>query len=332
LVLVLSLGGCSSQADSKEGETVVPSPSQNPSGLLSRLPGAANLRFGVYVYRRTLDRYVGRESALALRCAEAGIGEVYLAFSNQRYSANDAEYLKSIRATVASFHEKGIQVHALALDDPKLVFDDAKAVQIVKHVLSYNAGSPENARFTGICADIEPHILKEKNQPVHGSFPIVWSTETYGIGGPNDQLVGKSIRVIDVICKASSGLPVSQAVAATIYRRLKRGELSCGTPTDYLNAGCRFLLLMAYSNQANKVVSHSMPFLQDSPKPNSVMVAVKTSSQTTGDEGPKTTFAGLDRKQFLLKVETILETCTCQPAFRGIAFFEYDGFEAILDK
>jgi hypothetical protein len=301
------------------------------TGALRLLSGSKGLRFGVYMYRRTLERYAGKEEELVVRCVNAGIDEVYLAFSSRRISEGDADYLQSLRTLVSAFRKAGIESHALALDDPKLVFDPEKAGRIVETVASYNAAVPEDARFVGIAADIEPHALKEKNKTRHGDFPISWSTETYGIGGPNDRLVRKSLEVLEVVCKKAGTLPVSQAVAATVYRHLKRGGLSSGTPAEYLKAGCRFLVLMAYSNQANTVVNHAMPFLQDTPAPASVMIAVKTGSQATGDDGPTTTFSGLDRKQFLLKIETILETCSRQSALRGVSFFEYDGFEKILD-
>ena len=344
IIILLVFYGCHSGKADPHKSTTVTSSKTGKSGTLSQMPikslsslkHAKNLKFGVYIYRKTIEHYRNRQKELVKTCQTLGITEVYLSFSNKSFTAaTDSNYTRDLSKQIKIFHQHKIMVYALTLDNPLLIFDSNKAAKIVGNVLKFNQSVPADSRFDGISADLEPHMLKQKNPRYRGKTSRYWNRDHYGKNKDNEFLLQQTLKLIHKIAAEKTSLTLSQAVVYAFFSHYSRGELPSGKPGNFLKAGCDFILLMIYQNRIDKIISKAGKFFNaaaSSLPDKSVMITVKTSINTHGGEGSRTSFAGSNWTTFTADLQKLCDQLKDHKALRGIAFFEFNGLEQLRQK
>jgi hypothetical protein len=297
-------------------------------GRMSELKGLANVgELGVYIYSRTLDSYAGKHKDLAGRCAALGITEVYLSFSSKR-GGKDKQYQKKIQRFIGALHESGILVYASFLDHRILVGEKSLG-EALQGFEAYNKSSLKSSRFDGICADIEPHIVK-KGRGFPETFKPRWDGKNgYGKGLDNDLLVKKTITLLEEARETLPDITFAQSIPHFFHHHAVDGDMEKGSVSDFLKP-CDFVVLMAYSDQSKKIFNYAQDELKDNKKRRSVMIAIKTSIKTKGGGGDSTSLHGEGWKNMILSLKEVIKSANKHSSFRGISFFEFEGLEIML--
>lgn len=291
------------------------------SDYLSKI---GNYSVGVYIYNRTIEKYQNKPEELIKTCSEIGINEVYLSFSRKRFNTRFSQYKKLLNGFIKRFHQAKIKVYALSFSTPTIIFNERKTTDIISTILAYNDSSDEFSRFDGITADLEPHMLKESKK--WGKTPFYWTKDGYK--GDNLKLLNLTFDVLRLIRKNTGTLQLSEAVPAFYLNNFEEKHLL----NQFINTGCNYVILMAYNRKTDKIIKMGKKALSSSTKPNSVVICVKTSIDTKGGGGGATTFHGITRVEMIKNIKRIVETLKGHAAFKGIAFFEYEGLINIWNK
>ncbi|MFT5882744.1 MAG: hypothetical protein ACI9FG_001251 [Crocinitomicaceae bacterium] len=287
------------------------------------------LDLGVYIYSRTLDTYVGKHKSLSERCSALGITEVYLSFSSKS-GMKDKKYQAKIQQFIGAFHEVNILVYASFLDH-RILVGEKSLDESLQGFKSYNKSSKKSMRFDGICADIEPHIIKiGRNFPK--TFKPRWDGKNgYGKGLDNDLLVQQTISLLGDVREALPDISLAQSIPHFFHHHAVNGDMEKGRVSDFLTP-CDFVVLMAYSDQSKKIFSYSKDELKDNKKKKSVMIAMKSSIKTKGGGGDSTSLHGAGWKNMILSLKDVIKNANKHSSFRGISFFEFEGLETMLTK
>jgi hypothetical protein len=282
---------------------------------------------GVYIYSRTLDTYAGQYKNLAERCTALGITEVYLSFSSKS-GRSDKKYQKKIQQFIGALHKQNILVYASFLDH-KILVGEKPLGEALQGFEAYNKTSPKSTRFDGICADIEPHIIK-KGRDFPETFKLRWDGKKgYGKGLDNDLLVQQTISLLEEVRKTLPDIAFAQSIPHFFHHHAVNGDMEKGRVSDFLKP-CDFVVLMAYSDQPKKIVKYARDELKDNKNKKSVMVAVKTSIKTKGGGGDSTSLHGAGWKKMILSLKEVIKDASKHSSFRGISFFEFEGLETML--
>ncbi|MCP4179220.1 MAG: hypothetical protein GY756_15785 [bacterium] len=282
-----------------------------------------NYKMGVYIYNRTIEKYHNNPEAIIDSCMEIGINEVYLSFSDNRYKKQHSTYKQLLNSLISAFHSKKIKVYALSFGTPTLIFKAYSLDRKLKNILKYNTESPKSAGFDGISADLEPHMLKENSK--WGKLPFYWSKTGYN--STNLNLLDLTLKACKTIKSKAGNLTVNEAIPSFYIKNFKTDIIN-----DFLNNGCDFIILMAYSRKLWKIIDMSTKALHSTNNNKSVMICIKTSSNTKGGGGEKTTFSGISKNELIKNIEHIIQTGSRFKSFRGVVFFEYDGLEKIWNS
>ena len=184
-------------------------------------------------------------------------------------------------------------------------------------------------------ADLEPHTLKSENEQAPEGLDIYWdSNNHYGIGKENDQLLKRTLNILQRASFELSPLKLKESISFLYQPKYDEGRLSYGSTTQFLQQ-CESVHVMAYYNRAEVIWNRSLPLLEDANKlyKNAVSVCVKVSVNTYGDEGNENT--SLQPKGWKYLIETLSDIYARgnqHPSFRGMDFFEYDGLEIMLEN
>ncbi len=290
-------------------------------------------RSGVYIYqKRSVSDYQQNPEKLAARLALLGFTDIYLGLNRWLNSGNRDEE-KWLTAFNTTAHNFGMKVHILTLSSSKLWVDNKRIYEDIKSVIDFNYTNKKEVRFDGISADLEPHIMKKGH--VERPKDLLWEwhgTDNYGVGKDNDKLCE---RMVDVMARArkemGKKLEFSQAQGFFIQGRYDKGELSWGSAHQMLKHVDQ-LIVMAYNYRPQRVLEMALPTLENAKNfPRSVSVAVKTSLDTYGSEGPVTSFQPQGWDYMIDGINFLVERASVYPSFRGIDVFEYQGLEKMWD-
>lgn len=297
-------------------------------------------RSGVYVYqKRTIEDYRKNPEQLAARLAILGFTDIYLGVGKMLDEGNvdDEKWIFNFNSTA---HKFGMKVHVAGLSSSKLWVDNNRIIDDCNSIVNFNYTNKKASRFDGVTADLEPHIMKKTFVERPKEMLLEWhGTDNFGIGKDNDLLCK---RMVEVIGKAKKELgkefELSQAQGFFIQGRYDKGDLSWGSAQQLLKS-CNWLVVMAYNYKPQRVLEMARPSLENaSGSPKSISVAIKTSLDTYGSEGPVTSFQPQGWDYLINGLTYLIENGSKYTAFRGIDIFEFQGFEkmwngtAIEDK
>lgn len=284
---------------------------------------AAKYRNGAYVYSSMLTKYASNPSKLASRLYVLGYRDVYLSPGKSKIQSADS-WLKSFNEAC---HSYGMRVLAIRISDNSLLVKASDVDSEVSLIKDYNAKVSAAQRFDGISADLEPHTVHGSNIP--SGMTLSWdSSNNYGIGKDNDQLLKLTL---DVLSRASSklsgtGLSLCEAVNYSFQSNFDSGKLSWGSTPQFLEA-CDYIIVMAYLNTMESVWSKSEGCLKAADKKESVSIAVKTAvnSSDSSTLQPKGWNYLLETMSYLVK------KASSYASFRGIDMFTFEGLETMWE-
>jgi hypothetical protein len=281
---------------------------------------------GVYVYARTMETYLGKYEDLVGKMQQLGISDIYLSFGKR--NLQDPAARGNLRAFLRAAHQRGMRVEAATLTEMDVYFKKELVEENLGEVLKFNETSASVAeRFDGISLDVEPHMLKE-GRTIPKDYPWRWNSETgKGPGKANDRLMGETMDILARAKNAARGLPLSEAVAQFFHDRVMSNELTVGRTTDFLKYADK-LIIMAYSSQAEKIASYVAEELKATRQEKCLVVCVKTSANTfQGGDNATTSLSPEGWDKAIEKIRSVIASSQSSPAFRGIAYFEYQGLE-----
>lgn len=295
---------------------------------------------GVYIYqKRSVKDYEKAPAQLAARLAILGFTDVYLGASRMMENGNVDEE-KWIIDFNTNAHKFGMKVHIGSLSSSKLWVENKRIIENCNTVINFNYSNKKVARFDGISADLEPHIMKKGF--IERPKELIWEwhgTDNFGIGKDNDMLCKRMVEVMEKSKKElGTELALSQAQGFFIQGRYDKGELAWGSAQQLLKS-CNWLIVMAYNYKPERVLEMARPSLENAKDfPKSISVAIKTSLDTYGSEGAVTSFEPQGWNYLINGIDYLMKNGSTYNAFRGIDIFEFQGFEkmwngtAIEDK
>ena len=298
------------------------------------------LRSGAYIYSRTMHYSaqdpIGNADTLIARAALLGLTDLYMSTPKAMVNGSDNNARTWIRAFNAKAHKEGIKVWALRffnLSDYNSNNDFTRIDGECDALIAYNNAVAEDERFDAYSADYEPHNLKASYSPWPSGLPQTsdyqWNSTTgYGIGGPNDRLLGLTYNMLSRMrAKLGEKAEINEAIAVMYQSRFDNGTLSNGG-TSQLLIPCSSIIVMAYLPTAQQIWNKSVPMLDDAKEhPRSVSICIKTSVNSANSEtlSPRTW-------DYMLQCVNYLNDDAQggnKAAYRGVDFFEYDGLEQI---
>ncbi|MCF7791956.1 MAG: hypothetical protein K9M56_08165 [Victivallales bacterium] len=282
---------------------------------------------GVYIYSDTIKKYNDNFRDLTETVDNIGINEVYLSFSDLSYERNKVKYKEKLNKLIRLFHKKNIDVAALSFGTPTLIFDKNRLREKSNNITEYNASSPKTSRFDAVTADLEPHMLKEHSR-WKDKTSIYWTKNGYRTN--NLKLLEKTFSALKNIKAGINKMPLSEAVPTFYLKHFGTAD-NMSLLAKYNNHGCDYVILMVYSNNFEKIVRFSKKALRSTEVKNSVVICVKTGKNTSGGGGSKTTLSGMNRDEFVNKMNNLIKLLNKYKSFRGISFFEFEGFIDILN-
>lgn len=292
-------------------------------------------RNGIYVYSKTIDKYLDAPEKLAARIILSGFSEVYLSTPKSTLCTIQSANFQWMRTFISFLHTYNIQVFALLLSNPRLYTNQDLLFEDLGNLELYNQTVHNSEKLDGVMADLEPHTLKSENEQAPEGLDIYWdSNNHYGIGKENDQLLKRTLNILQRASFELSPLKLKESVSFLYQPKYDEGRLSYGSTTQFLQQ-CESVHVMAYYNRAEVIWNRSLPLLEDANKlyKNAVSVCVKVSVNTYGDEGNENT--SLQPKGWKYLIETLSDIYARgnqHPSFRGMDFFEYDGLEIMLEN
>lgn len=258
---------------------VAPAPSRWTQPATLPAAKAWRPRMSAYVYTCVLEAFAGAPDLLAAELAAADVVRVRVTAKPQGY-AGDPAAVASAKAVNRALHARGIEVLALFLQDASVLGDPDKARARTHALLDFQegvfGGIQPAERFDGLDLDVEPH-----QHPAWGSD---WTV--------NDALVLDLLEVVAAVRGAvvrrlgtgADALPISVAVPHWLHDRVLSGDLTVGTPTDFLQAGARVVSLFDYDDDLADLVARAAPEVADVQVPRSLEIVLKTVDDGLDDQ------------------------------------------------
>lgn len=292
-------------------------------------------RNGIYVYSQTISKYLNTPEKLAARIILLGFKEVYVSTPKSALTTTNSTNFQWMNTFISSLHTHKVKVFALLLSNPQLYVDPNLIYEDLENLSFYNTNVNSIEKLDGIMADLEPHTLKQGAEQTPKGLDIYWDSDHhYGIGQENDQLLKRTLTILQRASFDLSPLSLKESISFLYQPKKNENLLSYGSTTLFLQH-CESVHVMAYYNRAEVIWNRSLPLLEDADKvyKKSVSVCVKVSVNTYGDEGNENT--SLQPKGWSFLIETLSEIYNRgnqHPSFRGMDFFEYNGLEIMLDN
>lgn len=288
------------------------------------------LRSSVYIYQSiTIKKYLNNPRDLVEKLTMLGFTDVYISYDKPSRSPHIPKswYLTFNKLA----HKNGITIHALSLSNLRLYVSDEPINNALEEVKEFNNSVDASQRFDGISADLEPHLLKVNSIDRPKGLTLAWQ-QKYGIGGDNDLLLKRTVEVMALAKKEMGSLILNQALGFFFQHPYDTGLLSWGSAHQFLQH-CDYVVVMAYNYRAKRVIEMATPILTaavDYPK--SVSIAVNTSLNTLGDEGPLTSLQPQGWDNLINSLEYIITEAKKFHTFRGLDVFEFGGLEIMWES
>jgi hypothetical protein len=178
-----------------------------------------------------------RESATALfdRLARHDARIVYVTVPIREGAVEQPDRLGDF---IASAGSKGIAVWVV-LGDPHAVLPSERArfAQWAQIYAAYNVASPPERRLAGLQLDIEPYLL-----PGYAQDPAAWDAAY--------------VEAVNLIAKATAGLPVEVAVPVWFGSAIRQGRV-----LDRLAPDIQTIAVMDYRTDERQIIDDAVPFL-----------------------------------------------------------------------
>jgi len=290
---------------------------------------------GVYIYRKTINdsQYADNPEKLAARAALLGFTDVYLGASTLIRN-KEKKQLEWVRRFNTAAHKYGLKVEVLNFSNTKYLYASPPPVaRFTDEVEDYNNSVKVAERFDGLSADLEPHIMKKGHPERPANLLYEWDGENgWGKGKDNEMLQKLTLDAIASARKyLGNKLLFNQAIGSFVQKRYDKGETKWGSAHQYLKY-CNWLIIMAYNYKPESVFSMSEPTLINAEEfPKSISIAIKTSLDTYGSEGPVTSFMPQGWDYMINGISYIIDKASAYPSFRGLDIFEWKGFEEMWD-
>lgn len=290
---------------------------------------------GIYVYSQTVSKYLNAPGKLAARIILSGFNEVYVSTPKSALCTINSANFQWMRTFISSLHAHQVKVFALLLSNPRLYANQDLLYEDSGNLEFYNKNVTDAERLDGIMADLEPHTLKQGAEQAPEGLDIYWNSDNhYGIGKENDELLKRTLTILQRASFELSPLILKESVSFLYQPKYNENLLSYGSTTQFLQH-CESVHVMAYYNRAEVIWNRSLPLLENADKlyKNVVSVCVKVSVNTYGDEGNENT--SLQPKGWDYLIETLSDIYSRgirHPSFRGMDFFEYDGLELMFEN
>lgn len=287
-------------------------------------------RSSVYIYQSiTIKKYINNPQDLVAKLTMLGFTDVYIAYDKPSRFPHIPKrwYLKFNKLA----HKNGIQIHALSLSNLRLYVSDEPIKYALEEIKEFNNSVSAIHRFDGISADLEPHLLKINSIHRPKGLTLAWQQNDV-IGGDNDLLLKRTVEVMALAKKEMGSLKLNQALGFFFQHPYDTGLLSWGSAHQFLQH-CDHVVVMAYNYRAKRVVEMATPVLRAAKDyPQSVSIAVNTSLNTVGDEGPLTSLQPQGWDNLITSLEYILLEAKTFRSFRGIDVFEFGGLEIMWES
>lgn len=281
------------------------------------------LRNGVYVYSATAAKYASSPGTLAARIAVLGFRDVYLSVSKSMIKSTDTW----LRTFISACSDYGVKVYATRIADVNMLVDTELVKDDVDLIKTYNYAVRTKERYVGIAADLEPQTAKGDAHP-GPSLPYTWnSTDNYGVGRDNDNLLKRTLNALEVAYgDLQPSLYLNEAIAVAFQTSYDQGKLSYGSVPQFLNC-CDYLVVMAYYAVKEDIWSKSLPSLKAADKEKSVSIAVKTARNNVATDS----LQELGWNNLIATMEYVKLKGLEYPSFRGLDMFTYEGLETMWE-
>lgn len=356
-LLLISAAGC---AQDKRGSTIgditVKDASDSPMAVTDAMKAASGyssaeiskaasfrsdvsdkgFRTAVYVYTSTYEKYSMQPETLAARLALLGFKDVFLSAPSVALLGTSEIGLSRrdwTRRFITAVHGYSMKAYAMRISDVNIFLDETLVDPEVSGVMDYNGGSTSTAHFDGIVADLEPQMMKSGQAPAGSKY--IWNgTSGYGKDGQNDNLVKIAIDRLTRADRLMGSLELDEAYFCPLQQKYDLGLLNWGSVIQFLGC-CNHVNLMAYSNTSDKILSYANPCLNSAKAggyKKSIYITVKVAINTSGDNGDtSTSLQPSGWSGMLSTVKAVISAASLNASFRGMAFFQFDGFEQMLD-
>lgn len=160
-------------------------------------------------------------------------------------------------------------------------------------------------------------------------IPLSWDSQNgYGPDGPNSAVMLWVLEQIAEIRRltADQDFVYSQALGHFYEDRFARGELSAGGIEDFLK-DCDYVILMNYSDDPARLIRQARLEIENSPRPASIEVVVKTADNRVG--ALSTTFADQGWPKMMHALDLLCSAFQSYDTFRGIGFFEFQSLQEL---
>ncbi len=264
---------------------------------------------GAYLYRPYFNSYVGTDEQLVSEIQQTGVNTVFL--SIEHWSLDEQTYQNRLRGFIAEAHRSEVYVHALCLQTADYLDDFQSAIDVINQVVDFNDESAPDEKLDGIRINVEP--------VTHAN----WDNSEYGIGGERDQLMLKLVDLMRVVYEASNGrgLLLSSGVDIFYYNRKLSGDLSVGSPDDFLTYN-DFLVYMDYTDNVSEIIDWVDEEIDDASYPDSYTVALKCKPD---EDAPDTTFYDEGWSAYMAAIDGVLTTFSSSDSFLGAVVFKYSS-------
>lgn len=287
-------------------------------------------RSGIYVYdSKSITTYIENPSKLAARIALLGLKDVYLSTSKGSIDGSDAIRRTWIRDFNKAAHLYGLTVWALRLTSTSAFVSNTTITDECARIVAYNLAVSATEKFDAVSADWEPHVLKIDGADTPSGLQYYWDSNTnYGVGGPNDMLLKRTLEMFAIAKQSLGSLRINEAIHYMYQNNFNSGSLSYGNTLQFLT-NCDYVTVMCYTNTKEKVWSRGLsPVDAATDKTKKVSICVKTSLNTYGDGGDTSTSLYPKGWDYLIEsMNYFYSQGATKPAFRGIDFFEFEGLE-----
>lgn len=282
-------------------------------------------RNGVYVYSKSVDKYKNAPEQLAARIKVLGFDEVYLSPGKSKIVNRD-QWLRTFISTLKGYQ---INTHALRISDINIFVDETLVDKDVDLIKSYNEAVSPNERFSGIAADLEPHLCKKGKKPA--GLPYTWSNDDYHPGGDNENLLRLTFERLERANSLLSGqLQLSEAIFWKFQDNAEANNLSYGKTSKFLEV-CDWVVVMAYKKNGASAWAASESSVRDAAtvegKTKTVSICIKTLLNGEGGALEPYTWSNL-----LETAEYIVDKGKSYASFRGLDIFTYAGIEAMWEE
>ena len=293
-----------------------------------------SVRTGVVIDTKTQNFYAHTQQRLAARCKLLGFTDAFIAVNAKSFE----EHPDHLRQLLVQLHRAGIKCHAsmdlnylyhyrAGLDLNPL--SGTPAEQAIGTVTRFN-GVPEES-FDGI----EAQIMPERISPDDVSGPVAplfnWGENRFGRGGENDVVIRQTLTLMESVRQHSDNLIVTENVEHDLSDRTCEGQLSKAGINDFLEF-CDRLIINPGSSDPDEIIEHASLEVENARKRHSLSIRIVTGDDFYSENYRKLSFGHKPWDTVLAELQRVCRTCRRNPAFAGLVFDNFSGFEILWER